>query len=148
LTSFRTAFAAQTPAILRTRDQRAHVERRLSCRADPNVAAALCESLDDRSLADAGITDEHRVVLRLARQDLDHAPDLAVAADDRVEPVGPRVGDEVAAVLLERLVRALRHRRRNPLISTNGGQGLKEPVAGETVLAQQATGSGAAALVE
>ena len=35
------------------------------------------------------------------------APDLLVAADDRVELAGAGLGGEVAAVLLERLVRAL-----------------------------------------
>ena len=62
------------------------------------------ESLDDRGLADAGLADEHRVVLRAARQHLDHAADLVVAADDRVELALARRLGEVAAVLLERLV--------------------------------------------
>ena len=42
------------------------------------------------------------------REDLDDAPDLLVPADDRVEPARARLGGEVAAVLLERLVGALR----------------------------------------
>ena len=45
----------------------------------------LREPLDDRGLADARLADQHRVVLRAAREDLDHAADLVVAADDRVE---------------------------------------------------------------
>ena len=48
----------------------------------------LGQPLDDRGLADAGVADEHRVVLGLAGQDLDHPPDLGVAADDRVELAG------------------------------------------------------------
>ena len=36
-------------------------------------------------LADAGLADEHRVVLGAAREDLDDALDLLRAADDRVE---------------------------------------------------------------
>ena len=43
-------------------------------------------------------------------EDLDDPPDLLVPADDRVELAGARLGGEVAAVLLERLVRALRVR--------------------------------------
>ena len=46
-----------------------------------------------------------------AAEDLDDPPDLLVAADDRVELAGPRLGGEVAAVLLERLVGALGVRR-------------------------------------
>ena len=41
------------------------------------------------------------------RQHLDDPADLVVAADDRVELAGARLGGQVAAVLLERLVRAL-----------------------------------------
>ena len=62
------------------------------------------EPFDDRGLADAGLTDEHRVVLRAARQHLDDAADLLVAADDRIDLPGARGLGEVAAVLLERLV--------------------------------------------
>ena len=46
---------------------------------------ALGEALDDRGLADAGLADQDRVVLGAAREHLDHAADLLVAADDRVE---------------------------------------------------------------
>ena len=68
-------------AVLGAGDQRAHVERedRLVLQPLGHVAAhdALGEPLDDRRLADAGVADQHRVVLGLAREDLDHAPDLA-----------------------------------------------------------------------
>src|SRR6185436_2724054 len=43
------------------------------------------ETLDDRGLAHARLADQHRVVLGAPLQDLDAAPDLVVAADDRVE---------------------------------------------------------------
>ena len=45
----------------------------------------LGEALDDRGLADAGLTDQHRVVLRSPREDLDRLLDLVGAADHRVE---------------------------------------------------------------
>ena len=53
------------------------------------------------------VADQHRVVLRAAREHLDHAPDLLVAADDRVELALLGELRQVAAELLERLVRAL-----------------------------------------
>ena len=62
-------------AVLRARDERAHVERedRLVAQALRHVAAhdALREALDDGRLADARVADQHRVVLGLAREDLD-----------------------------------------------------------------------------
>ena len=110
-------------AVLRARDQRAHVEREDGLVLEPlgHVAAhdALGEPLDDRGLADAGIADQHRVVLGLAREDLDHAPDLLVAADDRVELAAARLGDEVAPVLLERLVGGLGRRARDALAAAD-----------------------------
>ena len=76
-------------AVLRAGDQRAHVEGddALVLEALGHVAAhdALGEAFDDGRLADAGFADEHRVVLRAAREHLDDAADLLVAADDRVE---------------------------------------------------------------
>ena len=70
-------------------DQRAHVQRDHAPFAqrlghvvgdDP-----LGEALDDRGLADAGLADQHGVVLGAPREHLDHAADLLVAADHRVE---------------------------------------------------------------
>ena len=43
------------------------------------------EPLHDGRLADAGVADQDRVVLRPPRQDLHDAADLLVAADDGVE---------------------------------------------------------------
>ena len=94
-------------AVLGAGDHRAEVERdeALVLQALGHVAVddAPGEALDDGGLADARLADEHRVVLRAARQHLDDAADLVVAADDRVElALAGRLG-EVAAVLLERL---------------------------------------------
>ena len=76
-------------AVLGAGDQRAQVERddALVLQALGHVAVddALGEALDDRGLADAGLADEHRVVLGAPREHLDDAPDLLVAADHRVE---------------------------------------------------------------
>ena len=95
-------------AVLRARDHRADVERddALAAQAVGDVALddAPREPFDDRGLADAGLADEHRVVLRAPRQHLDDAADLLVAPDDGIDLPGARGLGEVAAVLLERLV--------------------------------------------
>ena len=97
-------------AVLRAGDERAHVERDDPLVLEPfgHVAAddAAGQALDDGGLADAGLADEHRVVLRAARQHLDDAADLLVAADDRIELALLRELGQVAAVALERLVGA------------------------------------------
>jgi hypothetical protein len=73
-------------AVLRAGDHGAEVEA-----DDPLVLErlghvagddALREPLDDGGLADAGLADEHRVVLGAAAEHLHHAADLGVAADD------------------------------------------------------------------
>src|SRR5690606_5225439 len=95
-------------AVLRPCDHRAEVEREqaLVAQALRHVTGrdALGDALDDRGLADAGLTDQHRIVLRPAAEHLDDAPDLLVTPDDRVDLSGARVGGEIAGVLLERLI--------------------------------------------
>jgi hypothetical protein len=63
---------------------------------------ALGEPLDDGGLADAGLADQHGVVLGAACEHLADAADLGVAADDGVERAAASDGGEVDAVLLER----------------------------------------------
>ena len=137
-------------AVLGSGDQRAHVERHdaLVLEAFGNVAAhdALGQALDDRGLADAGLADEHRVVLRSPRQDLDDAPDLVVAADNRIELAGARRAREVAAVLLERLVGALGIGRRDALVAANFFERGQRLLARQAGVAQKL--SGRAALVQ
>ena len=98
-------------AVLGARQQRADVEGDdlAVSEALGDVAGddPLREALDDRGLADAGLADQHRVVLGAAGEDLDHAADLVVAADDRVELAVLGGLREVAAELLQRLVLVL-----------------------------------------
>jgi hypothetical protein len=61
------------------------------------------EAFDDRRLADAGLADEHGIVLRSPRQHLDHAADFLIAADDRVELALLGSLHEVDAVFFEGL---------------------------------------------
>ena len=98
-------------AVLRACEQGADVERPNTLALQPlgNVAGddPLREALDDRGLADARVADQHRVVLRAPRQHLNDAPDLLVPADNGVELAGLGERGQVAAELLQRLVRAL-----------------------------------------
>mmetsp|Transcript_40635 Transcript_40635/g.96532 ORF Transcript_40635/g.96532 Transcript_40635/m.96532 type:complete len:358 (-) Transcript_40635:693-1766(-) len=70
-------------------DERAHVQSHQGavlqgCR-DVAGDDALREPLSDGRFADAGLADQHGVVLRPPRQDLNRTADLVVPADDRVE---------------------------------------------------------------
>ncbi len=127
-------------AVLRARDQRAHVEREDVLVLQPlgHVAAhdALRQSLDDRRLADARLADQHRVVLGLAREDADDAPDLLVAADHRIELAVARQLDQVAAVLLERLVGRLGIGARHALVAAHLLKRLQEPVVRDAELCE------------
>ena len=90
-------------AVLRAGDHRCYVEgdEALVAQGLRDVARndALGEAFDDGRLADAGFTDEDRVVLGTAGQDLDDAANLVVAANDRVELTFARHLGQVAAVL-------------------------------------------------
>ena len=94
-------------AVLRAGDQGADVERHqaavLERAGDVAGDDALREPLGDGGLADAGLADQDRVVLRAAAEHLDDAADLLVAADDRVELALLGALGEVDRVALERL---------------------------------------------
>ncbi len=95
-------------AIFGAGDQRAHVEREhlLVLQALRHVALhdAMRQPLDDGRLADARLADQHGIVLGAARQHLDGAPDLLVAADHRIELACGRGLGEVAGIALQRIV--------------------------------------------
>ena len=61
----------------------------------------LRDPFDDRGLADAGIADQRRVVLRAAREDLDRLLDLVGAADHRIELALSGILGQVATELVE-----------------------------------------------
>ena len=137
-------------AVLRAGDERAHVERddALVAQAFGHVAAddALREPFDDGGLADAGLADQHRVVLRAAREHLNHAADLVVAADDRIELALARDGGQVAAVALERLVLALGILIGHALRAAHAGERLEDRVLRDAERLQRLGGRRAARL--
>jgi hypothetical protein len=86
--SLSTAFSApRIPRDTWRRQKRGHVERQhplvLERLGHFAVDDALSEAFDDRRLADAGLADQHRVVLGAPLQDLHGPADLVVATDDR-----------------------------------------------------------------
>ena len=71
---------------------------------------ALGEPFDDGGFADARFTDQHRVVLGAAGQDLDDTADFLITANHWVELAFLRGGGQVGRILFERLVIAFRVR--------------------------------------
>src|SRR5262249_5511422 len=138
-------------AILRAGDARAHVERDdalvLEAFGDVATEYAAGEPFDDRRLSDARLADEDRIVFRAAREHLDDAADLLVAADDRIELVFARQLGEIAAVALERLIRALGILARHALRSAHSRQRLQNRVSRHAAALQQLRGRRAPALV-
>ena len=92
-------------------DEGAQIQRQQALLAQPfrHVAVddAERQALDDGGLADARLADQDGIVLGPARQDLDRAADLLVAADDRIELAFARRGRQVAGIFLERVVALL-----------------------------------------
>ena len=120
-------------AVLGAGDHRRHVEGddALVLQALGHVAVgdAPGEALDDRRLADAGLADQHRVVLRPPRQHLDDPADLVVAADDRVDLALAGAGGEVLAVALEGLELVLGVLRGDPVRAADLGEGAQHLLA-------------------
>ena len=106
---------------------------RLSLRLSGHVAGddAPGQALDDGGLADAGLADEHGVVLGAARQHLDAAADFVVAADDRIELVLLGQAGQVAPVFFEGLVGGLRIRAGDALVAAHLGERLEKVVAAD-----------------
>ena len=154
-------------AVLRAGDDERDVQRE-----DPLVGEEvrhvavddlLRQAFDDRRLANARLADEHGVVLGAAAEDLLHALDFDVAADERVELVLHRRVRQVAAELGEER-RFLHPRERrllvqerddvlahgveaHPLFHEDGrrdrallAQDAQEQVLGPDVVVQQAVG--------
>ena len=101
----------ELPAILRASHQRAHVERQelLVLQALGHVAFddALGQAFGNRRLADAGLTNQYGIVLGPARQHLDCAADLLVAADHRIDFSLGSSFRQIAGIALQGIVALL-----------------------------------------
>ena len=117
-------------AVLRARNERAHVEgdELLVLEAFGHVALhdTVSKAFHDGGLADAGLTDEHGVVLRAAGQDAYGAAYLLISSDDGIELALARSLHEVAAVLGERLIGVLRACGGHALAAAHFGGGPQE----------------------
>ena len=115
-------------AVFRAREHRAKVERHdplvLQQFRDPARGDALCKPFNDRAFAHARVADERGVVFRAAAEDLDHALDLRLPADDGVELTIARSARQVAAELVE-------HRRSLPCVGRFAGSLSGRTPAGE-----------------
>ena len=96
----------------RAGDQCPEIERQqaLAAQAFRYIAVhdALRQTFNDRRLANAGLSDQHRIVLGATREYLDHAPDFVIATDNRIELSVPRAFREIARVALQCLIAILR----------------------------------------
>ncbi len=97
---------------------------------------AMSDALDDRRLADAGLADEHGVVLGAPREHLDGATDLLVAADHRIDLSASRHLRQIARVLLEGLEFPFRIAIGDALIPAHGRERRQHLVVGEAGLLQ------------
>ena len=97
----------EVAAIARAGEQRAHIEREDRCALQDVGHLAVDDlarqTLGDRRLADARITDEQRIVLLTAAEHLHSAHDFLLAADQRIDLAVPRLLVEVDAIGIERV---------------------------------------------
>ena len=128
-------------AELRAGDQRAHVERdhALVLQAFGHVAAhdAAGQAFHDGGLADARLADQHRIVLGAARKHLDHAADLFVAADHRIELALRGELRQIAAVFFERFVGGFRILSGDALAAADLLQSPHQALARDAEFAEQ-----------
>ena len=100
------------------------------------VGNLLRQSFDDGGLANAGLADQHGVVLCPPGQYLNHPQDLSVAADDRVEFALARHLRQVAAVTLQRAVLGFRGRIGDPLAAADLFHRVLDALFGYALVAQ------------
>ena len=94
-------------AILRTSDERAHVERHqlFALEAFGHISSddAHGKAFCDGGLADAGLADQYWIVFCSPRQHLHGPPDFLVAADDGIDFAGCCRLRQIAGISLERI---------------------------------------------
>ena len=127
-------------AVLRAGHHRGHVQLHelLATQGfgDVTIHHPLREPLNNRRLSHTRFADQHRVVLRAARQHLNHTPDLRITPDHRIHLALAGKRGEIRTVLLKGLERPLRIRRIHLRAATHRGQHGRELVARHASRAQ------------
>ena len=127
--------------------QRAHIQRKnlLILQSFRHVAAydTLRQAFHHGGLADAGFSDQHRIILGLTGQDPDHIPDLRVTANDRIQLLLSGFLYQIVAVFIQGIISSFRIVRSHSLISADCRQGLQESLPGNPVLPEQGLDRGA-----
>jgi len=100
----------------------------------------LRQALDDGGLAHARFTDQHRIILGAPAEHLDHAQDLGVAADDRVQFAGAGGLGQVAGEPLQGPVTPFGRGAAGLLAAAALFDGFQEHLPGDAGLAQQVGG--------
>ena len=128
-------------AVLGAGHHRAHVQgdHGLVAQALRHVAGddALGQALHDRGLADAGLTDQHRVVLGATGQHLHDAANLVVPPDDWVEFAFAGPLGQVGGVLLQRLIGGLGIGAGDPGAAANLDERVAQRLRGGAVSGEQ-----------
>ena len=95
------------------------------------------QSFDDRRLANARLSDEHGIIFRSAREDLNDAADFFVTSDDRIELPAARELRQIARVALEGLIFVFRILIAHALRAADALQRFEHRVPGDAMARQQ-----------
>ena len=96
------------------------------------------KAFDNGGLADAWLADQDGIVFRAAGEDLHHATNFFIAADDRVKLGTAREIGQVTSVFFKRRVGSLGILRGDALAATDSCERLENGLVRSTVLFQKA----------
>ena len=129
-------------AVLGARDQGSHIQGKDLFIFEPvrHIAPGdpLGKPLHDGGLADAGLTDQDRVVLGLSGKNSDHIADLRVPADDWIHLLRFCLGDELFAVFFKRFVSGFGIIAGHTLVAAHCGKRLEEALAADSIIPEKA----------
>ncbi len=86
---------------------------------------------------DAGLANQHGVVLSAPRQDLHDAPDFFIAADHRIELAAASQLRQVARILLDGPIGGFGILRGDTMAASNGRHRLQDGVVADAVARQE-----------
>jgi len=131
-------------AVLCACEQRGHVERQHALALERlrhfAIDDALRETFDDRRLADARLTDQHRIVLGPALEDLNRTADFVVTADDRIELARARALGQIDRVFLQCFALAFGILAVHLRAAAHGDDGRFQRLARQPMLARETAG--------